>query len=68
MVRCKSQPLSRLQSFIKAVNKQIAYYYEVRKIIRLRRADLNLDSMSQNYGPSNVAYAIYTINGGETIK
>ena len=59
MVQCKSQCLPRVQSFIKVVNKPIAYYYEVRKIIRLRRADFNLESMSQSYGPSKVAHAIY---------
>ena len=65
MVRYKSQPLPRVQSVIKAVNKPITYSYGVRKMIRLRRADFNLESMSQSYGPSNVAHAIYTFNGGE---
>ena len=59
MVQCKSQCLSRVQSFIKSVNKQIAYSYGVSKMIRLRRADFNLESMSQSYGHSNVAHAIY---------
>ena len=59
MVRCKSQPYSRVQSFIKAVNKPITYSFEVRKMIRLRRADYHLELMSQSYGPSKVAHAIY---------
>ena len=59
MVRCKSQPHSRVQSFIKAVNKPITYSYGVRQMIRLRRADFNLVLMSQSYGPSTVAHAPY---------
>ena len=59
MVRCKSQPLPRVQSFIKAVNKPIIYSYGVRQMISLRRANFNLASMSQIYGPSKLAHAIY---------
>ena len=61
MVRCKSQCLSRYQRFIKVVNKQISYSYEVIKMIRLHRADFNLESMSQSYGHSKVAHAIYIL-------
>ena len=59
MVRCKFQPVPGKQNFIKAVNKPLTYSYEVRKMIRLFRADYHLASMSQTYTHSKVAHAPY---------